>query len=102
MAGATSWGGLGRMRGFSFVLSLLDFAIVAYVLVFLAINLVLLLVSFRRIGGELAAEHVRPAIGHEKDQFLPRVTLLVPAYNEEVTICESIRSLFRLRYPSFE
>ena len=38
----------------------------------------------------------------ENDRFMPHVTLLVPAYNEEVTICESIRSLLRLRYPSFE
>jgi cellulose synthase/poly-beta-1,6-N-acetylglucosamine synthase-like glycosyltransferase len=90
------------MRGFSVFLSLLDTAIVAYVLVFFAINLVFVLVSMRRIGGELAAEHVRPAMGHQNDRFLPHVTLLVPAYNEEVTIGESIRSLLRLRYPSFE
>ncbi|MBV9947572.1 MAG: glycosyltransferase family 2 protein [Myxococcales bacterium] len=90
------------MHGFSVFLSLLDFAIVAYVLCFFAINLGLVLVSSRRIGAELAAENVRPAMGHEHDRFLPLVTLLVPAYNEEVTICESIRSLLRLRYPSFE
>jgi cellulose synthase/poly-beta-1,6-N-acetylglucosamine synthase-like glycosyltransferase len=87
---------------FSVVLSLLDTAIVAYVLVYFAINLGFVLVSLRRIGGELAGEHVRPAMGHQRDRFLPHVTLLVPAYNEEVTICESIRSLLRLRYPSFE
>jgi cellulose synthase/poly-beta-1,6-N-acetylglucosamine synthase-like glycosyltransferase len=90
------------MRGFSVFLSALDAAIVSYVLLFFAINLVFVLVSLGRIGGELAGEHVRPAMGHEKDRFLPHVTLLVPAYNEEVTICESIRSLLRLRYPSFE
>jgi cellulose synthase/poly-beta-1,6-N-acetylglucosamine synthase-like glycosyltransferase len=90
------------MRGFSIFLSALDTAIVAYVLVFFTINLAFVLVSMKRIGGELAAEHVRPAMGHQKDRFLPHVTLLVPAYNEEVTICESIRSLLRLRYPSFE
>src|SRR5258708_20214260 len=90
------------MRGFSIFLSLLDTAIVAYVLVFFAINLAFVLVSLRRIGGELAAYHVRPALGHEKDGFLPFVTLLVPAYNEEVTICESLRSLLRLPYPSFD
>jgi cellulose synthase/poly-beta-1,6-N-acetylglucosamine synthase-like glycosyltransferase len=83
-------------------LSLLDTLIVAYVTLFFAINLVFVAISLRRIGGELAEEHVRPAMGREKDSFLPHVTLLVPAYNEEVTICESIRSLLRLRYPSFE
>jgi cellulose synthase/poly-beta-1,6-N-acetylglucosamine synthase-like glycosyltransferase len=83
-------------------LSALDTLIVAYVAVFFAINLVFVAMSLRRIGGELAGEQVRPAMGRERDRFLPHVTLLVPAYNEEVTICESIRSLLRLRYPSFE
>ncbi|HZU83797.1 MAG TPA: glycosyltransferase, partial [Polyangiaceae bacterium] len=90
------------MHGFSVFLSLLDAVIVGYVLLFFAINMALLALSRRRIGSELEAEHARPAIAHEGDRFLPLVTLLVPAYNEEVTICESLRSLFRLRYPAFE
>lgn len=32
----------------------------------------------------------------------PPVSLLVPAYNEEATIVESLRSLMQLRYPVFE
>jgi cellulose synthase/poly-beta-1,6-N-acetylglucosamine synthase-like glycosyltransferase len=83
-------------------LSALDALIVGYVALFFVVNLVFVVMSLRRIGGELAGEQVRPAMGHGKDRFLPHVTLLVPAYNEEVTICESIRSLLRLRYPSFE
>jgi cellulose synthase/poly-beta-1,6-N-acetylglucosamine synthase-like glycosyltransferase len=83
-------------------LSLLDTLIVGYVGLFFAVNLVFVFLSMRRIGGELAGEQVRPAMGRVNDRFLPHVTLLVPAYNEEVTICESIRSLLRLRYPSFE
>lgn len=90
------------LRFISILLTLLDGAIVAYVGVFFFINIAFLVMSFRRIGDQLAGEHVRPAMGGENDRFLPHVTLLVPAYNEEVTICESIRSLLRLRYPSFE
>ena len=34
--------------------------------------------------------------------FLPPLTLLVPAYNEEVTCEDSVRSLLRLDYPCYE
>lgn len=84
------------------LLSALDAAVVAYIVVFFVINLAFVLMSMRSIGGLLAAENVSPAMRREKDRFLPHITLLVPAYNEEVTICESIQSLLRLRYPSFE
>ncbi len=84
------------------ILSGLDAFVLGYVLVFFVVNVAFGLLSARSIGETLATEHVRPALDREHDRFLPHVTLLVPAYNEEVTICDSIRSLLRLRYPSFE
>ncbi|HSO32723.1 MAG TPA: glycosyltransferase family 2 protein [Labilithrix sp.] len=84
------------------LLTVLDALVVGYVIVFFAINLLFVGLSLRSIRKDLATEEVRPALGRVGDRFLPRVTLLVPAYNEEVTICESINSLLRLRYPSFE
>ncbi|HVH43022.1 MAG TPA: glycosyltransferase family 2 protein [Labilithrix sp.] len=84
------------------LLTILDALVVAYVLVFFMVNIGFVTLSLRAIRRDLALEDVRPALGRVHDRFLPKVTLLVPAYNEEVTICESINSLLRLRYPSFE
>lgn len=37
----------------------------------------------------------------ENDYYIP-VSILVPAYNEEVTVADTVRSLLRLDYPLFE
>ncbi len=80
----------------------MDLLTATYIAVHFVTNLVLLFMSLRRIGKNLAVEHLRPALASETNQFLPTITLLVPAYNEEVTIAESLRSLLRLRYPAYE
>ncbi|WP_019121007.1 glycosyltransferase family 2 protein [Brevibacillus massiliensis] len=35
-------------------------------------------------------------------QFVPPVSILVPAFNEELTIIENVRSLLALNYPTYE
>jgi cellulose synthase/poly-beta-1,6-N-acetylglucosamine synthase-like glycosyltransferase len=90
------------MRAIGMLLAALDVAVVAYVITFFLINISFVVISLISIEGDLAEEDVTPALRRAGDRFLPHVTLLVPAYNEEVTICESIRSLLRLEYPSFE
>lgn len=37
-----------------------------------------------------------------KENILPSISIIAPAYNEESTIIESINSLLNLRYPDFE
>lgn len=84
------------------LLMVLDALVVGYIAVFFFVNLGFVGLSLRAIRRDLSVEDVQPALGRVHERFLPRVTLLVPAYNEEVTICESINSLLRLQYPSFE
>ena len=51
--------------------------------------------------------HRRTIWNEDADRLLsseatPRVTVLAPAYNEEVTVAASVRSLLTLRYPNLE
>lgn len=85
-----------------YALWMLDAIIVGYVTVFFVLNVKFVVTSYRRIRRELLTEIVRPALSSEHDVFLPIVSLLVPAYNEEVTIVESLKSQLRLRYPAYE
>lgn len=90
------------MSFFQVVLIALDSVVVAYVTTYFLLNLGFVVLSFFSIRRELQAEQVRPAARTLDERFLPLVTLLVPAYNEEVTIAESVRSLLRLTYPAYE
>src|SRR6185295_8269690 len=79
-----------------------DIAIIFYLTAFFLIHLSLAFASAYSIRRAVQREMVRPAGRCVASGFLPRVTLLVPAYNEEVTIVESLRSLLALRYPAYE
>lgn len=90
------------MHFLSALLTAFDALVVAYIGVFFVLNLFFVFLSLKEIRRELGSEHARPAMGRSKSNYLPQITLLVPAYNEEVTITESVQSLLKLQYPSFE
>ncbi len=79
-----------------------DWGVLAY---FLLINS-----SYAMLIALAAAEFFRdlrlaPVASHEDDlasPFTPGVSIVVPAYNEELSIVESVRAMLSLRYPLFE
>ena len=87
------------LRGF---IQVMDVIVLAYMFSYFVLSLGFVGLSLSRIRRELGREQVRPAARALRDNFLPTITLLVPAYNEEVTIVESVKSLLLLQYPSFE
>ena len=82
----------------------LDALIVAYFTAYMVVNLGLLLISAVTVRRAIqrAQLFVERDISDSTTSFLPLVSLVVPAYNEEVTIVETVNSLLRLRYPHFE
>ena len=82
--------------------------VVAYsvivLLYFLILNsgyLILLLLATEQLFYHKRRSQVR--LCSEKDQgFLPSIAILAPAYNEEPTIIESVRSLLNVDYPELE
>ncbi len=64
---------------------------------YLGLNLLSLLALRRRTDEIVLDELPQVFSGHE----VP-ISVLVPAYNEEATICSAIRSLLQLSYPEYE
>jgi cellulose synthase/poly-beta-1,6-N-acetylglucosamine synthase-like glycosyltransferase len=72
---------------------------------FVALNSIYLAftgVAWRSITRHLRRERYLPLDEIFASPLTPGVSVLVPAYNEEVGIVESVRSLLDLRYPTFE
>jgi len=77
------------------------YAFVAYVLLVLGFYLALFLVAARQLRRNAGLHPVH----HEellRSPFIPPLSVLVPAYNEEANIVDSVRSLLGMNYPRYE
>ncbi len=84
------------------VVLVLDGLVVTYLTAFFALNFYFVVLAALRVRRLLFREQIRPPTRDSGSPFLPPLALLVPAYNEEVTCIESVQSLLRLDYPSYE
>lgn len=80
-----------------------------YTLIFLAyfgvyngLNFVLLLLAFVDVRRRLHLKGLEDYALLADSPYTPPISILVPAYNEAVTIEASLKSLMALRFPSFE
>jgi cellulose synthase/poly-beta-1,6-N-acetylglucosamine synthase-like glycosyltransferase len=77
---------------------------VAFLLYFIAINCGYLLLNLIALATmkRYLDEHALDKLPRPYSELEPPISLLVPAYNEEVTIAASLRSILQLEYPEFE
>jgi len=73
-----------------------------YVCVDNGLQFMLLAVGFFTLHGKRGRLSLPEIETLMKSPLLPGVSVLTPAYNEELTICDSVRSMLMLRHPSHE
>lgn len=73
-----------------------------YVVTINTIYFGIILFSFRRILGIMKETFYSKYEALSGSKHVPPISILVPAFNEELTIKENVRSLLALHYPEFE
>lgn len=95
---------LWDLAGFSF--ELFNHLIFLYLLVICFFYLGLFFLSFNQIRRERGLHNVEPYKRIRNSAFTPPISVLVPAYNEQMGIIETVLSLItgsgRLNYPEYE
>ncbi len=67
-----------------------------------SIYLILLLMAVISIRKQMKSRLLIDSMKHRFSVFAPGISVLAPAYNEEATISESIKSFLMLDYPNYE
>lgn len=75
---------------------------IAYVFLANSSYLVILIVGYVNAKRLYAKSRISVARTRDISSALMPISILIPAYNEELSICESIQSMMRLNYPRFE
>ena len=81
---------------------ILQVIIIGYFVLYNTINLFLLLVAWIQVRFFLRVKAIGSLESLYNSSSTPAVTIVVPAYNEQETIVESIRALTNLYYPRYE
>lgn len=83
-------------------LAILNAMVIGYFLLLNSVYFITGMFAFRRLRQYAFKLDAYPDSSLIAAGFLPPVTLLAPAYNEEATCVESTRSLLALEYPEYE
>lgn len=95
-------GGAGLQADVRTFLWLAGVGILAYYLFINGVYLVIHLAATHRLRDELQRPDVETTNRSLGSPFLPGVAILVPAFNEEAVIVETVQALLNLNYPATE
>lgn len=76
--------------------------VVAYIVIVYSIYFVILLLSLKNIRPTIVRNKYTSYSKLAGSETVPPVSILVPSYNEELTIIENVHSLLALHYPQHE
>lgn len=85
--------------------TIIEWVATASILYFFTVNsvyMILLILAFYSLSRYAKVKKVMELMVDQKGSFAPSISILAPAYNEQETITESVRSFLMLNYPSFE
>ncbi len=88
-----------------FILSFVPIFATLSILYFFFVNSIymfLLLASAVSLRRQSQLRALRPSLKGTVGSFAPSISILAPAYNEDATVVESVKSFMMLNYPSFE
>jgi len=81
---------------------LLSAGVLLYFFLYNSLQLAFVIIAFREVRASLRGRAYEDLDLVLDSPFTPPLSIIVPAYNEERTIVESLRSLLRLRFPRME
>jgi cellulose synthase/poly-beta-1,6-N-acetylglucosamine synthase-like glycosyltransferase len=90
------------MSWWSYLLAVICALLLIYQFLYNSFQLAFVVVAFRKIRYYLRAREYEDLDVVLNSPFTPPLSIIVPAYNEEKTIVESLGSLIRLRFPRKE
>jgi cellulose synthase/poly-beta-1,6-N-acetylglucosamine synthase-like glycosyltransferase len=98
------WGGFSSTMMIALVFIVYGITALAFVVVAVrnAICVLQLIISGHEFATRLKPEKNANNLWLRSEAYAPPVSVLAPAFNEELTIAESVRSQLSLQYPEFE
>jgi cellulose synthase/poly-beta-1,6-N-acetylglucosamine synthase-like glycosyltransferase len=89
-------------EGLSQVINVFDVGVLLYLIALNSCYLAFTALAFVRLREHVKRWTPREAGGVMRSPATPAISIVVPAFNEELSVVESVRSLLGLNYPDFE